>query len=359
MIKRLLAILLAICVFLGIILYSCNSALAAATSLKIGMSGSSVSALQKDLKTLGFFNYDEITGYFGEITEQAVISFQKKYKLDADGIAGAQTFEQIEKLLNSSEPAVKLTLKKGMEGSSVKKLQEDLITLGYLDCSATGYYGDLTVQAVMKIQKKYGLSADGIAGKNTYAVIENLLIGKEVEIIARDSENRSSGFTLQWSKGVENIFKRGTEATVYDIETGLGFMVKRNFGTNHADCEPLTQDDTDTMLLIYGGEWSWERRAVVVTVNGSVFAASMNGMPHAGLEAYPVGKYVNNRSGDFGYGYNYDAIKDNGMNGHFCIHFYGSMLHESAKTDSRHQEAIKKANEWLERNKDLIQPIEP
>ena len=38
------------------------------------------------------------------------------------------------------------------------------------------------------------------------------------------------------------------------------------------------------MKSIYGGDWSWERRPVIITVNGRKLAASMAGMPHAGVE---------------------------------------------------------------------------
>ncbi|MFA6486432.1 MAG: peptidoglycan-binding protein [Candidatus Magasanikbacteria bacterium] len=45
--------------------------------LYIGSSGAEVRALQQALKNLGFYNYHSITGYFGSITKQAVINFQK------------------------------------------------------------------------------------------------------------------------------------------------------------------------------------------------------------------------------------------------------------------------------------------
>lgn len=344
MIKRLLAHLLVFLIIITTVLFPYADVSAA--SLKFGMEGEEIATLQQDLKKLGYFTFDKITGYFGEITEQAVMAFQKKNGLVVDGIAGKNTLSMLQSLKTTTR-----LLKFGLRGEDVRALQEDLIALGYLNCEATGYYGELTTEAVKALQKKYGLSVDGIAGSKTLALTAGLLSGTQIIAEAsRSTDSRSSGYMMNWFDGVENIFKRGTTATVYDIETGLSFMVKRNYGTNHADCETLTQDDTDTMLLAYGGEWSWNRRAIVVSVGGYIFAASMAGMPHAGLESEPAGKYVSNRTGDFGYGYNYDSIKGNGMSGHFCIHFKGSMLHEKAQTEARHQEKVKEANEWLERN---------
>ena len=50
--------------------------------------------------------------------------------------------------------------------------------------------------------------------------------------------------------------------------TGRTFNIKRTYGYNHADCETLTANDTKIMLEIYGGGWSWERRPIILTVNG-------------------------------------------------------------------------------------------
>ncbi len=70
-------------------------------TLKSGTTSDTVSQLQKDLKELGFMDVSP-TGYFGDITKSAVIAFQKKYGLSADGIAGAQTLGKLDKLLNRS-----------------------------------------------------------------------------------------------------------------------------------------------------------------------------------------------------------------------------------------------------------------
>lgn len=73
-------------------------------TLKSGMRGDTVSKLQKDLKTLGFMSVNP-TGYFGDITEAAVIKFQKKYGLTPDGKAGTQTLGKIDKLLGRATTA--------------------------------------------------------------------------------------------------------------------------------------------------------------------------------------------------------------------------------------------------------------
>ena len=67
-------------------------------------------------------------------------------------------------------PKYKL-LKKGTRGEAVRKLQQRLKELGYLQAEADGIYGDRTKGAVMRFQKAHGLSRDGIAGKQTQTVL--------------------------------------------------------------------------------------------------------------------------------------------------------------------------------------------
>ncbi|RBP39898.1 peptidoglycan-binding protein [Garciella nitratireducens] len=63
----------------------------------------------------------------------------------------------------------------GMAGSNVKNLQNDLHTLGYPIIWIDGIFGQNTKDAVMNFQKDNNLSADGIAGPNTFAALEKNL----------------------------------------------------------------------------------------------------------------------------------------------------------------------------------------
>ena len=67
-----------------------------------------------------------------------------------------------------------VTLKKEMRGSAVTELQKNLKSMGFMSVDPTGYYGSITEEAVKQFQKKYGLVADGIAGKQTLSKIEEL-----------------------------------------------------------------------------------------------------------------------------------------------------------------------------------------
>lgn len=128
------------------------------------------------------------------------------------------------------------------------------------------------------------------------------------------------GEPLTWPE-VAPLFPVGGTATVRDLETGMEFMVRRHRGDSHADVEPRTAADAAILKRIYNDEWSWRRRAVVVTVGAHKVAGSINGMPH-------------------GWG----DIFDNQFVGHFCIHFLNSRVHTSWRQDPGHQLMVLKSS---------------
>ena len=60
-------------------------------------------------------------------------------------------------------------LQVGSTGTNVTKVQQKLIAWGYMDGSATGYYGTVTRDAVKWFQKNNGLTIDGKVGPTTAA----------------------------------------------------------------------------------------------------------------------------------------------------------------------------------------------
>lgn len=71
----------------------------------------------------------------------------------------------------TATPVGYTTLRKGTTGPSVVKMQEALIALGYLEGNADGDFGSGTQSAVIQFQAVNGLSADGIAGKQTLTLL--------------------------------------------------------------------------------------------------------------------------------------------------------------------------------------------
>ena len=64
-----------------------------------------------------------------------------------------------------------LVLQQGNEGQAVKDVQTKLKQWGYYSGSIDGIYGSQTKDAVIKFQKKNGLTADGLVGKETFEAL--------------------------------------------------------------------------------------------------------------------------------------------------------------------------------------------
>ena len=154
------------------------------------------------------------------------------------------------------------------------------------------------------------------------------------------------GLYEHWDVVKQNLINH-PELKIIDFETGVSWNVvvgnENILGSLHADVEPKTIKDFETAMKIWGN-YSWSPRAVLVYMpNGKVIAASMHNMPHAGVEEEPYLKIVNNRTNGYGTGRNRDFVKNNGMSGHVCLHFYGSKSHRTKTEVPEHQDKVKVA----------------
>ena len=70
-----------------------------------------------------------------------------------------------------NDEAEALVVKQGSTGDIVKTIQTKLKNWGYYTGSVDGIFGPKTAEAVKYFQRKNGLVADGIVGKNTAAAI--------------------------------------------------------------------------------------------------------------------------------------------------------------------------------------------
>lgn len=141
--------------------------------LRVGSTGSDVSDLQARLTELGYYT-GVIDGKYASGTREAIVEFQTRNGLEADGIAGRQTQDLL--YSSSAQPKVisasgdtqgYVLLKLGASGLDVRKLQARLAELGYYSGGTDGIYGETTVTAVKAFQRNNGLSGDGQAGEQT------------------------------------------------------------------------------------------------------------------------------------------------------------------------------------------------
>ena len=283
-------------------------------SLRKGATGSAVKDLQTKLKKLGFYNAS-IDGDYGDTTVAAVKAFQKKYNLTADGVAGSETLKKLDSAYKNADSNTSTdddSLRKGATGTAVKTLQTNLKKLGFYTAYVDGSFGATTERAVKAFQKKYGLTADGVAGSATLKKIESA--------VASASSGKITTERLDWFNGGKYVIPNGAVFQIKDVSTGLIFSARRQSGGNHMDAEPLTAEDTAILKKINGGTFSWRRRAVLVKYNGHVYAASIYSEPHGT-----------------------NTILDNNFDGQFCLHFYGSKTHGTDRVDADHQKCVEQA----------------
>lgn len=157
--------------------------------MRLNDKGDAVTALQSQLKALGYYT-GELGRTYDSATQKAVRKFQQEHNLYVDGVAGEKT----QRLLNalSATPAPTATpnpystlrptntpitadnviiMQNGTRGMAVKRLQERLIELGYYSCTADSIYDSDEIAAVKAFQKKNGLKIDGIAGLETQLLL--------------------------------------------------------------------------------------------------------------------------------------------------------------------------------------------
>ena len=218
----------------------------------------------------------------------------------------------------------------GSKGDRVKSLQQALITLGFLKGTPDGVFGSKTKKAVKAFQKSKKLTADGVAGKKTLAAIQSALSGKGSSAASDSSGSASSASSastsaaaasdgsgdlnakiappsniqlLHWFNDVKPSISGGQQLLVFDPASGLSWTLRVMSRGRHCDAEPLTAQDTRTMVAAFGGVNTWNQKAVYVKLpDGRWSLASTHDMPH-----------------DSG------SVSGNNFNGHLCVHFLRDM----------------------------------
>ena len=133
-----------------------------ANIVALGEQSDLVKKYQQYLINLGYLS-GEADGNFGQGTQAAIKAFQARNDQIVDGYLGPDTRAALE-----NPNAMPFAMRLGEQSDSVKNLQEYLAKYGYLDKSnITGYYGEVTKNAVASFQKVNGLGQDGAAGAQT------------------------------------------------------------------------------------------------------------------------------------------------------------------------------------------------
>lgn len=138
--------------------------------------------LQWDLAYLGFMDPDEVAGggsRFGPLTQDAVTAFQQSKVLPTTGSYGDLTAAALVQAILATPAELPIEdFDVGAESAEVARLQSVLQQLGYMDL-VTGYYGEITADAVTSFQQDNGIEATG-----TYGAITRMAIAARMRTTA-------------------------------------------------------------------------------------------------------------------------------------------------------------------------------
>lgn len=165
------------------------------TLLRIGSPAvEEIRTIQRELNRIRQ-NYPSIppipdaNGFYDAATKAAVTQFQKIFNLTPDGIVGKATWYKIKQIYNAVKRVSELysegitiseverifseVLKRGSRGNDVKAMQHFLAFVAYFNdripnIAVDGIFGPATEEAVKAFQREYGLTVDGIVGRNTW-----------------------------------------------------------------------------------------------------------------------------------------------------------------------------------------------
>lgn len=212
--------------------------------LKSGMVHEDVQVLQQELQTLGFFKNDNITVYYGTVTEEALKDFQKSKDITPTGVFDKVTYDALKssktvELTPETESTKKvLTFQREIsletKGEDVRLFQEALKALGFLEIeNTTDYFGTMTQTSLMAFQEANGLKPDGILGLRTVDAINKSLLGRGINLptatrsVELGSMSAKLAATAKQYQGHRYI-SGGASPSGFDCSGFTSFVYKQN-----------------------------------------------------------------------------------------------------------------------------------
>ncbi len=186
-----------------------------ANVVALGEQSDLVKKYQQILINLGYLD-GEADGNFGLGTQNAIKAFQSRNDQVVDGYLGPDTRAALD-----DPNAIPFAMRLGEQSDSVKELQEYLVKYGYLSSDkATGYFGELTKAAVANLQKKNGLTADGLAGAKTMSLLYSGNVKKNST--SKPSSSGSSSSSNSGSSGSTGSTSSGGTSSTGSVSVGSG-----------------------------------------------------------------------------------------------------------------------------------------
>lgn len=211
-------------------------------------------------------------------------------------------------------------------GDVVAQIQVRLRELDYFFFKPTGKFQSMTRSAVIEFQKNQvsqdgkPIIADGTVGAQSLGIIFSAQairapIPQNVKIPIGEKANgkqKQTGNLVKWSE-VKALLVSGQSYELIDFNTGTTLSMTFVGGEQHAEMECASANDTVIYKELFGGDFSYFKRPMLIGVNNELIACSLQGQPHGE-----------------------DSVARNDMTGHACLYFYESKSHVGALPDVEH-----------------------
>ena len=211
-------------------------------------------------------------------------------------------------------------------GEMVVRIQLRLRELGYLSYKPTGVYRSMTTAAVKEFQSRCNAVGDemiAVDGRIGTVTLEKLFGHNAPRPKIPDSVSmprgpinselkEKDGSLIEW-KDVKEMLRKGKTYRVIDCNTGRMFSMIFTGGENHAEMEIASPNDMVNFKFICGDDFNFLKRPVIVEIGDERIAASIQCWPHGN-----------------------DSVPENGLSGHVCVFYKGSLSHVGMMPDVEH-----------------------
>lgn len=210
--------------------------------------GDDIQRIQNRLYELGYLAASsQVTGNFGDTTQEAVVKMQSVNNLKQDGKVGRDTMN----LLYSDEVKPNL-LAYGEKSDLVLAAQQRLKLLGYMTSEPDGAYGNDTIIAVKQFQSRNDQIVDGYLGpstrialNSTEAVPNGLRLGDSGETVEKVQNMlsklgymNSGSSTGYYGEATENAVKSFQRTNGLSVDGSVGAMTMTKLTSNDAKKAP-------------------------------------------------------------------------------------------------------------------------
>ena len=192
----------------------------------------------------------------------------------------------------------------------VVRVQIRLRDLDYFTFKPTGIYQSMTANAAKKFQQKHTMDdgtpmiADGTIGAAVHGDPVPPRRGPGgycSQHPHRQQPGRENpvpaGELVGWEQ-VQALLELNASYTITDYNTGETFSMVYVGGEHHAEMECADAFNAGIFREVFGGEYNYSKRPVVISIGGRSIAASLYGWPHGE-----------------------DHYSGNEMDGHTCLFF--------------------------------------